>query len=132
MKKKAAFLPVFSAALGLAACLVAGCSTINLDTTGDTQAVYEFGRFEMLLNANAPTIYAATQKALQSLDLYQTQAQLNTFDAQLHARARNDQKISIEIQEINSRQTMVRIRWGTTGNKASSLALYKAIESNLH
>jgi len=112
--------------------LFTGCSTVNLDDSGDTQAVYQFGGFEMLLNSNAPTAFNAVQKALKDLDLYQTKAQLNSFDAQIYARSRDDRKISIEIKEINSKQTELKIRWGTVGSKARSRELYDAIEKNMH
>jgi hypothetical protein len=112
--------------------LFTGCSTVNLDDSGDTQAVYQFGGFEMLLNSTAPIAFNAAQKALKDLDLYQTKGQLNTYDAQIYARSRTDQKISIEIKEINSKQTQLKIRWGTAGSKANSRALYDAIEKNMH
>jgi cell division protein FtsL len=112
--------------------LFTACSTVNLDDSGDTQAVYQFGGFEMLLNSTAPIAFNAAQKALKDLDLYQTKGQLNAYDAQIYARSRNDQKISIEIKEINSKQTLLKIRWGTAGSKANSRALYDAIEKNMH
>ena len=127
--KKRLFLPILIATAPFLA--VTGCSTVNLDSTGDTQAVYNLGRFEMLMNATAPVLYGATQKALKDLDLFQTKAKLNTYDAEISARARNDQQITISIAEINSRQTMLRIRWGTAGSKVNSRALYDAIEKNL-
>ncbi len=123
------FIPVLFATATLLA--VTGCSTVNLDSTGETQAVYNLGQFEMLMNSTAPAVYGATQKALKDLDLFQIKAKLNTYDAEIQARARNDQKISISIAEINSRQTMLKIRWGTTGSKVNSRALYEAIEKNL-
>ncbi|MFA6286751.1 MAG: DUF3568 family protein [Opitutaceae bacterium] len=122
----------FSALLLLSATgLFTGCSTVNLDESGDTQAVYQFGGFEMLVNSTAPVAYNATLKALKELDLYQTKAQLNAFDAQIYARSRDDRKISVEIKEINSKQTILKIRWGTAGSKANSRALYEAIEKNM-
>ena len=127
--KNRLFLPVLIATASLLA--VTGCSTVNLDSTGDTQAVYNLGRFEMLMNATAPVLYGATQKALRDLDLFQTKAKLNTYDAEISARARNDQQITVSIAEINSRQTMLKIRWGTAGSKVNSRALYDAIEKNL-
>ncbi len=129
---KKSLLSRFSLLLLSATCLFTGCSTVNLDESGDTQAVYQFGGFEMLLNSTAPIAFNAAQKALKDLDLYQTKGQLNAFDAQIYARSRNDQKISIEIKEINSKQTLLKIRWGTAGSKANSRALYDAIEKNMH
>jgi hypothetical protein len=130
---KPSLISSLSATLLLSATgLFTACSTVNLDDSGDTQAVYQFGGFEMLVNSTAPIAFNAAQKALKDLDLYQTKGQLNAFDAQIYARSRTDQKISIEIKEINSKQTMLKIRWGTVGSKANSRALYDAIEKNMH
>ena len=121
-----------SALLALAAAgLMTGCSTVNLDDSGDTQAVYELGQFEVLVNGNAAAAYTATQKALKDLDLYQTKGDLYAFDAELAARSRDDKKVYITIKEVNSKQTMIKIRWGTVGSKGNSRELYDKIESNL-
>ena len=130
---KTTTLSTLSALVSLAAVgLFTGCSTVNLDDSGDTQAVYELGQFEMLVNANAAAAYNATQKALKDLDLYQTKGDLYTFEAELSARSRDDKKVYISIKEVNSKQTMIKIRWGTVGSKGNSRQLYEAIDKNMH
>lgn len=119
---------IFAAAL---AALLAGCTTVAYDTSGETMAVYQFGEFKMLLNTTAPKTAKAAQRALQQLDLYQTESVVNRFNARLTARARNDQRILVIIQEVNSAQTLVRIRWGEAGNLNSSRQLFDAIEANV-
>ena len=94
-------------------------------------AVYSFGEFRMLLNTNAPTATPAIQKALQTFELYITKTATSTYRVEFTARARNDQKVTVVSEEINSRQSMLHIRWGAGGNKPNSLALYEAIEKNL-
>lgn len=111
---------------------LSGCSTISLDSTGDTAAVYQINEFRMVLNSTAPTAFAATQKAFKEFELFETKSELNTFDGELYARSRKDDKIFVGISEMNSRQTLLRIRWGTTGDRKNSTALYKIIESHLH
>lgn len=110
----------------------AGCSTVKLDSTGDTAAVYEFNEFRMVLNSTAPAAFAATQKAFREYDLFETKSKLNTYDGELYARSRKDDKVYVSIAEMNSRQTLLRIRWSTTGDKKNSKALYDLIEKNLH
>lgn len=114
-----------------AALALSGCSTVSLDQTGETTAVYQFNEFRMVLNSTAPVAFAATQKAVRELDLFETKSKLNTYDGELFARSRKDDKIHVTIAEINSRQTMLTIQWGTTGDKKNSTALYKSIESHL-
>lgn len=121
-------ISLLSAAL-LAA--LSGCSTVKLDSTGDTAAVYQINEFRMLLNSNAPAAFAATQQALRDYDLFETKSKLNTYDGELYARSRKDDKIFVGIAEVNSKQTLLRIRWSTTGDKKNSKALYDLIERNL-
>ncbi|MDF3056262.1 MAG: hypothetical protein K0R17_477 [Rariglobus sp.] len=110
---------------------LSGCTTVKLDRNGDTAAVYQLNEFRMLLNTTAPTAFAATQKAFREYDLFETKSKLNTYDGELYARSRKDEKVFVSVAEINSRQTLLRIRWSTTGDKKNSQALYDLIEKNL-
>jgi hypothetical protein len=112
------------AALGLF-----GCTSVKYDNTGETVAVYQFGEFKMLLNTHAGKAVEATKTALQQMDLYQTSTTVNRFEARFTARARNDQKVLVIIQEVNSVQTLVRIRWGEGGNLTLSRRLFDTIDS---
>ena len=115
----------------LASLAFTGCSTVSLDSSGDTAAVYQFNEFSMLLNTTAPRAYAATQKAFKEMDLFETKSKLDTFAAELNARSRKDENVHVDITEVNSRQTMLKIRWSTTGDKKNSKALYDLIEGHL-
>ena len=118
-------------ATGLAFALT-GCSTVNLDATGETTAVYQLNEFRMVVNSTAPATYAATQKAFRELDLFETKGgKLETYAGELIARTRKDEKVYVSIAEMNSRQTMLKIRWGTGGDKKNSVDLYKLIERHL-
>lgn len=121
-------LPTF---LLLALALFGGCKTIPYDASGQNYAVFQFGEFKGLVNSKAPEAAQAVQKAVQQLDLFQTYIVVNKYEAQVLARTRNDQKVRINIEESNSRQTMIRIRWGEGGDQAKSRKLYDAIDANL-
>jgi hypothetical protein len=71
------------------------------------------------------------QKAVQQLDLFQTYVVVNKYEAQVLARTRNDQKVRINIEEANSLQTMIRIRWGEGGDISKSRKLFDAIDAAL-
>lgn len=129
-------LPSSSSCIGLLAAtslafVLSGCSTVKLDATGETAAVYQLNEFRMLVNSTAPSAFAATQKAFRDLDLFETKSKLETYAGELYARSRTDEKVFVSVSEVNSRQTLLRIRWGTTGDKRRSKALYDVIESNL-
>ncbi len=121
-------LPVLATALLVA---LAGCSTVKLDSSGETTAVYQLNEFRMVLNSTAPAAFAASQHAIREYDLFETKSKLNTYDGELYARSRKDDKVFISIAEMNSKQTLLRIRWSTTGDKKNSKALYDLIEKNL-
>lgn len=108
-----------------------GCRTVNLDATGDLQAVYQIGEFRMLVNHTAPATATAAQAALRSLDLYQTKAQSSTYEASFEARARDDKRVRVWIAEQNRNQTLVRIRWGEAGDLSQSRRLFAEIERGL-
>jgi hypothetical protein len=115
----------------IALAIFGGCSTVPYDQSGQTFAVYQFGEFRMVLNCKAPAAYQATQKAVQQTGLFKTYEVCNKFDAQIYARASNDQKVRINIEETNSLQTLVRIRWGEGGDQSKSRKPFDAIEANL-
>ena len=122
---------LISSLLILTVAAIAGCQSVPLDPGREMVAVYSFGEFRMLLNTNAPKATPAIQKALQAYDLYITKTSTSAYQVEFTARARNDQKVTVLAEEINSRQSMLHIRWGAGGDKPSSLALYEAIEKNL-
>ena len=124
------FLRCTAAAL-LASLALSGCSSVKLDPKGEMIAVYQFGDFKMLLNTTAPVVTKAAQKAVQDLDLYQTSIKQSKFEADIKARARNDREVAIRIEEVNSRQTLITIRWGKSGDLPKSRKLYEQVEANV-
>jgi hypothetical protein len=124
-----ALVAVLGAASG--ALFTSGCSSVELNPEGSMVAVYRFGEFRMLLNTTAPVAAQAAQRALGQFDLYQTGATSNTYDAKITARSRNDEQVVIEISEVNSRQSLLRIRWGAGGDLTRSRRLYDAIEAGV-
>ena len=107
------------------------CSTVNLDPTGQNQAVFVAGEFRALVNASAPVAAKATSDAFRQLGLFQIKSVQRTFDAELAARTPKDEKLRVVIKEINSRQTEIDIRLEVGGNKNFSRALYDQIEKNI-
>ncbi|MEN9840400.1 MAG: hypothetical protein RL376_200 [Verrucomicrobiota bacterium] len=123
---RVSFVVVALALLG-----VAGCSTVNLDPKGQTQATFVAGEFRALVNATAPVATKATTEAFRQLGLFQIKNELRTFDAELAARTPKDEKVRITIKEINSRQTEIAIRVDVVGNRNFSRQLFDQIDKNL-
>lgn len=110
---------------------LAGCRSVALDPSGETVAVYQFGEFRMVFNATAPVVAQAVQATLPEFELFQTVAEINKFDARIIARAQGDQKVKVIVQEINSQQTLLRIRWGEGGNLNKSRRFYEAVDAKV-
>jgi len=120
-----------SSLLLIALAIFGGCRTLPYDGSGQNFAVFQFGEFKMLVNTTAPIATEAVEKAVQQLDLFKTYEVKNKYETQILARARNDQRITINIEETNSRQTTIRIRWGEGGDLAKSRKLFDAADANL-
>jgi hypothetical protein len=108
-----------------------GCSTVPLDETGEMQAVYVSGKFQMLMNADARTTAKATSDAFRQLNYFEIKKEVRNYDAMLVGRTPKDDKVTIAIKEINSRQSELGIRVNAAGNKALSRQIYYQIEKNL-
>ena len=122
---------VLPSLLLIALAIFGGCRTVPYDQSGQSFAVFQFGEYRMLVNTTAPVAAAAVEKAVAQLDLFKTYSVVNKYEAQVLARARNDQKIRINVEEANSRQTLIRIRWGEGGDLSKSKKLFDAIDANL-
>lgn len=108
-----------------------GCTTVPLDETGEMQAVYVSGEFQMLMNADARATAKATSDAFRQLGYFEIKNEVRNYDAMLVGRTPKDDKVTIAIKEINSRQSDLSIRVNAAGDKALSRQIYYQIERNL-
>jgi Protein of unknown function (DUF3568) len=120
-----------TAGLAVVVLAVTGCSTIVLDQQGEMEATYVAGEFRMLMNGTAPATAAATSSAFKQLGLFEVGNGQQTYKATLAARTSTDEKVTVNIAEVNSRQTMIRIRVDVLGDRVFSQKLYQQIEKNL-
>jgi hypothetical protein len=124
-------LPLLATALSTLVLLAGGCSSVALDKQGEMEATYVAGEFRMLVNGTAPATTAATSAAFKQLGLFQIKSTQETYSATLRARTPKDEKVTVGISEVNSRQTMIRIRVDIVGDKNFSRKLYEQIDRNL-
>jgi hypothetical protein len=118
---------VLCAALGL----LAGCTSVPLDNSGDMRATYQLGEFRMLLNGTAPQAALATQQAFKQLALFEVKNDVRTYEADLAARTRDDNFVRVALREVNSRQTLIAIRVDKTGDKVLSREIFEYVEANM-
>ncbi len=105
-----------------------GCRTVNLDSSGQTQAAYNYGEFVMVMHQTTGPLASATEQAFKDLDLFMVGKDVGDYSAVLQARTRKDKRVTVEIEEVNSRETMLRIKVGLRGDLKLSRALYERIE----
>ena len=108
----------------------AGCQNIILDNTGKNIGAFNYGEFSGLFNTTAPIVSAATHNATKQLGLVEVAVTTSPqkFDSTIIARDENDLEVTIRIEEVNSKQTALRIRWGKGGDLERSRQLYDIVD----
>jgi len=116
-------------AAGLA--FAAGCQHIVLDSTGKNIGAFNYGEFSGLFNTTAIVVAPATHDAIKRLGLVEVAVTTSPqkFDSLIIARDENDLEVTIRIEEVNSRQTALRIRWGRGGDLQRSIQLYNLVDA---
>ncbi|MBC8011552.1 MAG: DUF3568 family protein [Burkholderiales bacterium] len=123
------FFRVSLVVTGLA--LFAGCRSVPLDEAGDMQAVNEVGKFRMVVNADLARTLTATRAAFKEMRLTEISGEVRRFDANLVAETELNEKVRVDILEVNSRQTEVGIRVKWVGHQDYSRRLWERIEAHL-
>ena len=126
MTKIKYFLIAALAAAGLA--LAAGCQHVQLDTTGKNIGTFNFGEFSGLFNTTAPVVTKATHDAIKQLGLVEVAVTNQKFGSAIVAHDENSLEVTIRIEETNSRQTALRVRWGKGGDLERSRQLYGLVD----
>lgn len=112
------------------ALFTSACSTVVLDKEGEMEAVYVAGEFRMLVNGTAPATASATSAAFKQLGIFQLSSEQQTYSATLKGRTPKDEKVTVNVAEINSRQSMLRIRVNN-GDLNYSRKLFDQIDRNV-
>ena len=120
------FLIAALAAAGLV--FAAGCQHVQLDTTGKNIGTFNFGEFSGLFNTTAPVVTKATHDAIKQLGLVEVAVTNQKFSGTIVAHDENDLEVTLRIEETNSRQTALRIRWGRGGDLERSRQLYGLVD----
>jgi hypothetical protein len=107
-------------------CLVAAAAA----GTGAAVA-YVRGDLETTLDAAPPQIAAATEKAIQDMQLHPISSESTSVDGKFVARTASDTKIQITVKSITSTTSKISIRVGTFGDEALSMRILEQIKANL-
>jgi len=115
------------------ACLmlaVCGCGRPNL--IGTDAAVYSRGKLYAVASQDLTSVYSATLKALQQLELEVTEQAKDIFIAKIVAKAADGKKITIWIEPGPGDSSELSIKTGRLmGNEERSRVIYEKIQQNL-
>jgi hypothetical protein len=127
MRKEKLYLAVLliSIAVLVQSCVVAAVGA------GAGTAVYVMGKFKTYEAHDITTVYAATQKALEQLELNITGKTKDAMSAKIVARDSADKKITIKLGATPEQTTKISIRVGFFGNETKSRLIYDQIKKNL-
>jgi hypothetical protein len=109
----------------------AGCKNIPLDNSGKNIGTFKYGEFTGLLNTTAPVIAPIARDALKQLGLVEVAVTERKFENLIICHDEGGLEVKILIEEVNSRQTALRVRWGKGGDLERSRQLYSLVDAAL-
>jgi len=118
-------LALVSTAVAIQSCVVAAVGA------GMGTVAYVMGDLEVVEAKDIGTVYEATEKALEQLELNVTKKAKDATAAVIVARDAMDKKIKIRLSAKPDKITKLSIRVGMFGNEAKSRLIYDQIKKNL-
>lgn len=118
-------LALVSTAVAIQGCVVAAVGA------GMGTVAYVMGDLEVVEAKDIGTVYEATEKALEQLELNVTKKAKDATAAVIVARDAMDKKIKIRLSAKPDKITKLSIRVGMFGNEAKSRLIYDQIKKNL-
>jgi len=114
-----------------AALLAGGCMVVAVGAGAAGTVAYLKGDLEAVEAANLDTVYKATLKALDELELRVTRKPKDLLSAEIIARDAADQKVTIKLKATTENTTKLSIRIGFFGSETKSRFIYQKIRDNL-
>ena len=105
----------------------AGCQNVILDSAGKNIGTFNFGEFTGLLNTQAPAVTKATRDAMKQVGLVEVAFSERQFGSSFVAHDERGLEVRIVVEEVNSRQTALRVQWGKGGDLERSRQLYDLV-----
>lgn len=115
--------------LGLA--FIAGGCAAALVGAGAGTVAYLRGDLEAIMAEDVGTVYQASLKALEDLEIGATSKQKDALFAKIVARGADDKKIKITLKRTEENLTKLSIRIGLIGSETKSRVIYEQIKENL-
>jgi hypothetical protein len=107
---------------------VVGCAPKMVSSDA---AVYQTGKLYASSGKDVDTVYQATIKAMEKLELKVTDKVKDAFGAKVVARSSDEKNIVVIIKPVADKGTQYTIQVGTLGNEERSGKIYAEIENAL-
>ena len=127
MQKREIVLIVFCLMMTI---VLQGCLVAAVGAGAGTVA-YLRGDLETTEAKGIDTVYAATKKAMEQLELNVSRDTKDALSAEIVARDAQDKKITINLKSTTEGTTKISIRVGTFGSETKSILIYDQIKKNL-
>lgn len=112
------------------AVLLHGCAAAWVGAGAGT-VMYATGDLKVVVAKDINSVYMATLKSLEQLQLRITSKAKDALAAKIIARDAQDKKITIKFTSTTEETTNLSIRVGLFGNETKSRLIYEQIRKNL-
>jgi hypothetical protein len=100
--------------------LVSGCTTTTPGPGGKGVVAYGRGELSADVTHDLDTVFAASQRALDELEIIKIDDKKTRVDAQILSRTATDKKIVINLERVTDTLTKVYIKVGVVGDETLS------------
>lgn len=113
------------------AALLQGCVAVAVGAGAAGTVAYIRGDLEAIESKSIDTVYEATLKAMEQLELSVSKKTKDAMSAEVVAHDSQDKKITIILSATAEGSTKLSIRIGVFGSETKSRLIYDQIKKNL-
>ncbi len=131
MRKEQVFLILVLSGMAV---LVQGCAVAWVGAglgVGAGMVAYLKGDLEAVESKDIDTVFEATEKAIEELEIKVSKKTKDKMSAVIVARDAQDKKITIKLRATADKGTKLSIRVGGLGDETKSRLIYEKIRENL-
>jgi len=111
--------------------ILQGCMLLAVGAGAAGSVAYVRGDLEAVEAKKLDTVYDATKKALEQLELSISKDAKDAMSAEIIARDSQDKKITVKLAAATEDSTKLSIRFGVFGDETKSRMVYDKIKKNL-
>jgi hypothetical protein len=101
-----------------------GCSPTLV---GQNAAVYSMGRLHARIDRDMDSVYEASVKALEELEITVTEKKKDVFAARVYGKTADERTLTIKLEPETDESTLLSIHTGVVGNELRARAIYDKI-----